>query len=450
MKHNKHGWLLSVCAPALLILSVLLCGMGLSLMANEYSGDELKINLSAVESDKSYTLTLSMENRADYALHNVSYRFTLAEGLTAPSAEIAKLVGTLDAKATYSATLNVSEKSDPITPPVTGDPNNGSTSNDPSDPDGTVSDPSDQLNPPANKTSSTGLILAIAGGVLLVAAVIVTAILLYKKKKASSTVAMIAILLCGFTLLGTGIYADGDSKTVTASCTVAGKTVSVEVLYAPQLPVEEAAVKVEDGDIALKDATVYIDSVSEHSLVQRAAGDLVKDFERVTGKAADLKSTLSDLGDRAVIVGTIGNSALIDSLVSAGILDISAIEGKWEGYTIGVYKNLTANLKEAVVIAGSDARGTVYGIYELSEQLGVSPWYWWADIPVETSENPTLAVKELTQTEMPDVKFRGIFINDEENFTFWSEAFENSKKAPGTKTYATIFELLLRLKANTL
>ena len=90
MKHNKHGWFLSVCAPALLILSVLLCGMGLSLMANEYSGDELKINLSAVESDKSYTLTLSMENRADYALHNVSYRFTLAEGLTAPSAEIAK------------------------------------------------------------------------------------------------------------------------------------------------------------------------------------------------------------------------------------------------------------------------------------------------------------------------------------------------------------------------
>ncbi|MBQ8289097.1 MAG: glycosyl hydrolase 115 family protein [Clostridia bacterium] len=454
MKQPKRNWILSICAPVLLILSVLLCGMGFSLMADEYTGEELAVSLSSSESDGGYTLTLSMENKADYALHNVSYRFTVPEGLNAPASEIAKLVGTLDAGAKHEATLNVTEGSASTDqpgsndqPPVTNDPG---SSEQPTDPPPSQEDPSDELNPPANKTSSVGMILAIAGGILLVAAVIVTALLLYKKKKASSTLSMIAILLCGITLFGAGSFADSALQTATATCEVAGKTVSVEVTYAPQLPVEEGAVKAEDGSIALKDATVYIDSASEHSIVQRAAGDLVSDFEMVTGTAPDLKSNLSDLGDRAVIVGTLGNSALIDSLVSAGILDVSEIEGQWEGYTIGVYKNLTADLKEAVVIAGSDARGTIYGIYELSEQLGVSPWYWWADVPVEENENPTLAVEELTQTEMPDVKFRGIFINDEENFTFWSEAFENSKTAPGTKTYATVFELLLRLKANTL
>lgn len=448
MKQPKRNPILSICAPVLLILSVLLCGMGLSLMASEYTGEELKVELTASGGSDGYDLKLTMENCADYALHNVSYRFTLPDGLTAATVNTAALVGTLEHGQKYETTLTVMEQSEPVTPPVTPPVTDAPTApNDPSEP---KDDPADELNPPANETSSAGMILVIAGGVLLVAAVIVTVILLRKKKKASSVLSMIAILICGITLFGTGAFADETLQTVSASCEVAGKTVSVEVTYAPQLPVEEGAVKAEDGDVALKGATVYIDSASEFSLVQRAAGDLVNDFEMVTGTAPELKSALSDLGDRAVIVGTVGNSALIDSLISAGILDVSAIEGKWEGYTIGVYKNLTTDLKEAVVIAGSDARGTVYGIYELSEQLGVSPWYWWADIPVEEDDSPVLSVEKLTQTEMPDVKFRGIFINDEENFTFWSEAFENSKKAPGTKTYATIFELLLRLKANTL
>ncbi len=466
MKQPKRSLFLSVAAPVLLILSLLLCGMGLSLMANEYSGDELAVSLSSQESDGGFALALTLENRADYSLHNVSYRFTVPDGLSAASSDLAKLVGTLEAGAKFETTLTVTEGSSPNgQPPVTDTPNNGGNDGntpggntpggntpDGNTPDGNTpdSDPTDELNPPANETSPLGMILAIAGGVLLVAAVIVTALLLYRKKKASSTLSMIAILLCGITFFSVGSFADDALQTATATCEVAGKTVTVEVTYAPQLPVEQGAVKVEDGNIELKDATIYIDSASEFSIVQRAADDLVNDFEMVTGNAPDLKNSLSELGDRAVIVGTVGNSVLIDSLISAGILDVSDIESKWEGYTIGVYKNLTEDLKEAVVIAGSDARGTIYGIYELSEQIGVSPWYWWADVPVEENENPTLAVEALTQTEIPDVKFRGIFINDEENFTFWSEKFENSTKAPGTKTYALVFELLLRLKANTL
>lgn len=444
MNQKKRNLFLSICAPVLLILSVCLSGIGLSLMANEYTGEELKVELTSSGGSDGYDLKLSMENCADYPLHNVSFRFTLPDGLSAATVNTAALVGTLDSGEKYETTLTVTVDAESVAPPATDD-TQGSDS-----PDGTDESPSELLNPPANETSPIGMILAIAGGVLLAAAAIVTALLVYKKKKASSALSMIAILLCGIALVGAGSFADGTLQTATATCEVDGKTVSVEVTYAPQLPVEEGAVKAEDGTIALKDATIYIDSASEHSIVQRAAGDLVSDFELVTCSAPALKSSLSDLGNRAVIVGTIGNSALIDSLVSAGILDVSEIEGQWEGYTIGVYENLTADLKEAVVIAGSDARGTVYGIYELSAQLGVSPWYWWADVPVAENPNPTLSVEELTQTEMPDVKFRGIFINDEENFTFWAEAFENSSKAPGTKTYATVFELLLRLKANTL
>ncbi len=423
-------------ATLLLILSLTLSLTGLAILADEYKGDELALGLKADPTDTGYTLTLTMENKADYALHNLSYRFTIPEGLQADSAQIAGSIGTLAAGKQQTATLPIST-GETVPPPAEEDPVPGE-------------DPGDTLNPPADQTSPVGMILLIGGGILLVAAAVVTAILLYKKKKAASLLSMMAILLCGITLLSGSVLADAKLQTATVDCQVEGKTVTATVQYAPQLPVDAGAIKAKEGEITLSDVTLYVDSASELSTVKRAAGDLSADFERVTGTAPKTADTLSSLGDRAVIVGTLGHSALIDSLVSAGILDITPIEGQWEGYTIGVYKNLTADLKEAVVIAGSDARGTIYGIYELSEQLGVSPWYWWGDVPVKKDKNPTLAVQSLTQVEMPDVKFRGIFINDEENFTFWSEKFENSKQSPGTKTYATVFELLLRLKANTL
>ncbi len=436
MKYTQRYRSLTVCASILLILSLLLCGMGFSLLANEYTGDELAISITVSDlGDDGYDLALKLTNQADYALHNLSYRWILPQGVAANAADTALLIGTLNSGASYDTSLKV---------------NVTATDEQPTPKPPSTDDPSNTLNPPANRTTPWGVILTIAGIVLLIAATAVTFVLVYKKKKAGTMLSMIAILLCTITLTGLNGFADSPMQTATASCTVGGHVVTVEVKYAKQMDVSSGAVKSEEGSISLKDATIYIDSPNELSTVQRAAGDLVNDFKMVTGKEPALKSALSDLGDRAVIVGTLGHSTLIDSLVSAGILDVTQISGAWEGYTIGVYKNLTPELKEAVVIAGSDARGTIYGIYELSEQLGVSPWYWWADVPVDQNANPTLSVKELTQTEIPDVKFRGIFINDEENFTFWAEQFENSTKAPGPKTYATIFELLLRLKANTL
>ncbi len=437
MNHTRRKSFGTLSATLLLILSLLLSVTGLMLTAKEYTGEELALNLTAAKAENGYTLSLSMENKADYPLHNLSYRFSVPKGLSANSAQIAGSVGTLEGGKKQETTLSVTVDGTAPLPPDADQPSTGE-------------EPGDTLNPPADKTSPWGVILLIGGGVLLVAAAVVTALLLYKKKKASALLSMAAILLCGVTVLSTGGVADGKLQSVTASCTVEGFTVTATVQYAPQLPVDAGAVKAESGEIGLKDAVIYVDSASEWSTVQRAAGDLVADFERVTGSAPQTADSLAKLGDRAVIVGTLGHSALIDSLVSAGIVDVTPIEGKWEGYTMGVYKNLTADLKEAVVIVGSDARGTIYGIYELSEQLGVSPWYWWGDVPVKEDKTPTLAVQSLTQVEMPDVKFRGIFINDEENFTFWSEKFENSKQSPGPKTYATVFELLLRLKANTL
>ena len=313
MKHHNRFHLLSVCAAVLLILSLLFCGMGFSLLADEYTGDELSVELTASDQgDGNFDLELKLTNRADYALHNISYRWKLPDGATANAADVALLVGTLNSGTTHNASLSVYVTADEeTTPPQT-----------PSD-----ETPGDELNPPANRTTPWGIILTVVGIVLLAIAAVITALLIYKKKKASSIVSMLAILLCGVTLMGLSSFADAPMQRVTASCTIAGKTVSVEVTYAKQLDVSKGAVKAESGSIALKDSTIYIDSVSELSTVQRAAGDLVNDFKMVTSKAPELKSALSDLGDRAVIVGTLGHSNLIDSLVSAGILDASAISG---------------------------------------------------------------------------------------------------------------------------
>lgn len=198
---------------------------------------------------------------------------------------------------------------------------------------------------------------------------------------------------------------------------------------------------------------IYVDA-ADYKQTVRAVGDLSKDFERVTGKKAAIVNDAEGLSGAAlgIIIGTLGHSSLIDSLYDEGIIDADAIVGQWEAYSIAVVENPTENLSKAIVIMGSDKRGTIYGTYELSEQIGVSPWYYWGDVEVEHKDKIELAVDYLVQTEKPDVKYRGIFINDEENFTAWSSQITSSKNPgkPNPETYATVFELLLRLKANTL
>lgn len=180
--------------------------------------------------------------------------------------------------------------------------------------------------------------------------------------------------------------------------------------------------------------------------VQRAANDLRADLERVTGRAPALAGEAPPGAD-VVLIGTVGHSALIDGLVARGKLDVNAIRGRWEAFQLEVVERPLPGVARALVIAGSDKRGTIYGIYELSARIGVSPWYWWADVPVVSHD--TLSVTPGRHVEPgPTVKYRGIFLNDEAPaLTGWAK-----EKFGGlnSRFYAHVFELILRLRGNYL
>jgi hypothetical protein len=181
--------------------------------------------------------------------------------------------------------------------------------------------------------------------------------------------------------------------------------------------------------------------------VRRAAADLRQDVGRVTGLKPNLEIGHAPAGRTSVVIGTIGKSPLIDSLIQSGKVNVHEIAGKWESFLIVTVPAPWPGVDQALVIVGSDLRGTIYGIYELSEQMGVSPWYWWADVAPQ--RRSALFVKQGSyRVGPPAVKYRGIFINDEDPcLSGWAK-----EKFGGvnSKMYAHVFELLLRLRANYL
>lgn len=187
-----------------------------------------------------------------------------------------------------------------------------------------------------------------------------------------------------------------------------------------------------------KVAPVVVD-LSDWKGVQRAATDLADDIGKVTGiKSAVFPNAPKRKGN--IIAGTIGKSQLIDSLIEEGKLNVDSVRGQWESYVTEV---IDGNL----IIAGSDKRGTIYGIYDISKNIGVSPWYYWADVPVKHKDRLEYNDGRVVQPS-PKVKYRGIFINDEwPSFGGWCV---NQHGGVNSKAYATMFELLLRLKANYL
>jgi hypothetical protein len=193
-------------------------------------------------------------------------------------------------------------------------------------------------------------------------------------------------------------------------------------------------------------ASLYVD-ISDYAGVKRAMADLQMDIERVTGETPAVVHEAPEKDSHLVIAGSIGKSILIDRLIATGKIDVSGIAGRWEAYHIENVANPLPGVERALVIAGSDKRGTIFGIYDLSEQIGVSPWYWWADVPVDRKSR--LYIKEDTlRQDAPKVKYRGIFLNDEAPaLTSWViEKFGNYNH----EFYEKVFELLLRLKANYL
>ncbi len=189
---------------------------------------------------------------------------------------------------------------------------------------------------------------------------------------------------------------------------------------------------------------------SDAAVVKRAAELFAADVEAVTGRRPQVTSATGETGP-AVIVGTVGGSALIRRLSEAGKIDTAPLEGAWERYMIQTVANPLPGIRTALVIAGSDRRGAAYGLFTLSELIGVSPWYWWADVPVK--KHAALHVDAPpTYSQTPSVRYRGIFLNDEDwGLTPWaSQTFEPERGNIGPRTYAKVCELLLRLKANYL
>ena len=189
---------------------------------------------------------------------------------------------------------------------------------------------------------------------------------------------------------------------------------------------------------------------SDAAVVKRAAELFAADVEAVTGRRPQVTSATGETGP-AVIVGTVGGSALIRRLSEAGKIDTAPLEGAWERYLIQTVANPLPGIRKALVIAGSDRRGAAYGLFPLSELIGVSPWYWWADVPVK--KHAALHVDAPpTYSQTPSVRYRGIFLNDEDwGLTPWaSQTFEPERGNIGPRTYAKVCELLLRLKANYL
>ena len=206
-------------------------------------------------------------------------------------------------------------------------------------------------------------------------------------------------------------------------------------------------VNFKQGDLLLNAnnrVEIYMDT-NDCKGVSYAAHALLKDIKSVSGATATLTSDAgflkkADTARPAILVGTIGHSAAIDQLVKQKRINGNLLKGKREKFIITL-------IDGQLVIAGSDRRGTIYGIYELSQQMGVSPWYDWADVPVEHHDSIFVNKGIYTDGE-PAVRYRGIFLNDEAPcLTSWV------KNTYGTgygdhRFYQRVFELVLRLRGN--
>jgi len=194
-----------------------------------------------------------------------------------------------------------------------------------------------------------------------------------------------------------------------------------------------------------KAAPIYTGD-DEYPGVKRAINSLMGDVRSVTKSAPALVTETKGL-KQLVLIGTLGRNPKIDQLVKENKLNVAGIAGKWETYLIQVVQKPFPGVDQALVITGSDKRGTIFGVYDLSAQIGVSPWYWWADVPVKEQKNLYIMPGRHTDGT-PAVKYRGIFINDEAPaFSGWTK-----EKFGGVnhKMYEKMFELILRLKGNYL
>ncbi|MDD4970386.1 MAG: glycosyl hydrolase 115 family protein [Paludibacter sp.] len=192
--------------------------------------------------------------------------------------------------------------------------------------------------------------------------------------------------------------------------------------------------------------TLVLD-INEPSVVQKSMEMFRNDVLEITGQVLKIKNSPENNGC-SIIAGTLGQSKVLDKIVKKYNLNTDSVSGCWEAFSIQIINRKEGNL---LVVLGSDRRGTAYGILELSRMIGISPWIWWADVkPVPRKELTLTLSKPVFQK--PSVQYRGIFLNDEDwGLKPWSsKTLDPVTGEIGPKTYRKIFELLLRLRANTI
>ena len=224
------------------------------------------------------------------------------------------------------------------------------------------------------------------------------------------------------------------------TATSAAQTCSIPVAICPHS---------ERGSLALIQNNhplgILIDA-SADSAVHHVADSFAADLHRVSGKAPNRLTDPAQAQEDIVVIGVLGQSAVIDGMAAAGKIKADDLAGEWEAYRQIVVDRPFPNVARALVIVGADRRGAVYGVYDLSEKIGVSPWYWFADVPVRHQSN--LFITAGSRRDQPRVKYRGFFINDEDpSFNSWAKEHFGGINA---RMYEHVFELELRLKGNYL
>ncbi len=205
--------------------------------------------------------------------------------------------------------------------------------------------------------------------------------------------------------------------------------------------------KVSHAGFPLKGCAVVYDS-ADFDVVANVAEMLSEDIGRVTGTKPDVTAASVAAGSDVIVIGTLGRSSLIDGFARAGKIPAEKIAGAWERFIIRTIEDSRGG--RLLVIAGSDRRATAYGAMTLSREIGVDPWTWWADIPVR--RDPDLRIKADYVSESPTIKYRGIFINDEDwGILPWAaDGLDKDLGDIGPRTYERVCRLLLRLKGNML
>ena len=186
---------------------------------------------------------------------------------------------------------------------------------------------------------------------------------------------------------------------------------------------------------------VFIVSENDAEVVTTASNCVIRDIQTITGKRLALRNSISS-GDLPIIAGTIGQSAILDNLIADEKVDTTGLTEVWEAYALQLVQNPMEGIRQALVIMGGTPRGTAYGLFEISRRIGVSPYVWWAD--VEPAPMSRIYVHgDRTAVEKPSVRYRGLFINDEDWAMLpWAKrTIDATYNNIGPRTYEKVMEV---------